>query len=266
MNRSNSILVNGGTLQNAGTIDNESNAQFTNIGALVSNHGSILTDGILTNSNAGVIQNHASGIIQNTAGATLNNRSDSQIQNLGSILNHGESLIDNDGFIFNQGTYNNAAGARTENGPGSLIDTTGLLKNYNVSTIVNEGHLLQRDSGELRSEGQGSRITNRGVLTVRGSADTINTTGSVLANGHAGQIIIEASGPTLRNEASSELRNFGSISNSYNLFNQGEMFNCSGASITNGYKFINDQKLFNYGTINGPVLGNPPTSPGGKAC
>lgn len=266
LNRSNSYFVSGGTLQNAGTFNNQVNAQLANIAGLISNHGQIINDGNIDNSNAGVIQNHATGNIQNQGVARLTNPSGSQIQNLGMIMNVTGALIDNDGAIYNQATINNGVGARIENGPGSVIETSGLLKNYNAGTIVNEGHLLQQGPGQLTSEGDNSRITNRGVITNRGMGYTINKAGSVLFNGQNGQILIDTSGPTLRNETGAVLRNQGSLTNNHNLFNQGETYNCNGATINNTYKFGNDNKVFNYGVINGSVSGNQPVSPPGKAC
>lgn len=101
-------VEDGGTIDNAGTVDINYNILF--------NNGTIDNSGTLNNLSFGTIRNNPTGVINNEAGGTLNNR-ENIIHNDGTINNRG--AMTNIGHIENSGTITDYCGTFTGTMPTS---------------------------------------------------------------------------------------------------------------------------------------------------
>ncbi len=230
------ILVNDGTINNGGTLQNQVNQTITNFGTILNNNYLDIYGGTLTN--AGTFDNFATvtdtvtvgtlnnaGTLTNTGAMTLfdtvTNTFGAQLNNTGTLSLSGyfvEPFPGADSFT-NNGTVTNYAG-------GVVLAAT---------VVTNNGSII--NSGTFYTGGIGTEIpslTNNGTITNYGT----------FANA-----ALEGFPPTIYNNSTFD--NFGTMNNQSTFYNNagGTVINEAGATLTVAAFLENDGALTNNGAI-----------------
>lgn len=293
----NGILTNNGTINNGGTLQNEPNQTITNFGTVLNNNYLDIRGGTLTNAgtldnfrtvtdtialggtlnNAGTLTNTGSmtlfDTLTNFAGAQFNNTGtlslsgffvepfpgDNTFTNNGTLTNYASGVVlaavvlTNGGSIINYGTfYTGGVGTQppifTNNGTITNYGTfsTDALEAFpptvvNNGTITNYGTFSNVSSGTLTAlVTNNGTFDNFGTLTNRAGFDNsatgnfINETGAI--------VTIEGGGlgneGTLTNNGAitisgGELYNTGTLTNNGSITNKGGDIFLQGGTLTN---------------------------------
>jgi fibronectin-binding autotransporter adhesin len=239
------ILINDGTINNGGILQNQVNETITNFGTILNNNYLDIDQGTLTN--AGTFDNFGTVTDTVTIG-TLNNA--------GTLTNTGamtllDTVTNTVGAQFNNTGTLSLSGYFVEPFPGAdSFTNNGTLTNFAggvilaATVLTNNGSIINR--GTFYSGGVGTAIpilTNNGTITNYGTFTNA---------------ALEGFPPTIYNNGTFD--NFGTLNNQSTFYNNagGSVINEAGATLTVAAHFENDGALTNNGavTITGPLSDN----------
>ncbi|NEQ50051.1 MAG: calcium-binding protein [Leptolyngbya sp. SIO3F4] len=183
-------IINNGTLKVVDDLGELSNAS----GGVIDNHGMLFNDHIVTNGLGGVLNNYQDILnyttFNNIFGGTINNYSGSNFSNYNNLYNHG--TIVNDSKLYNIGTLINQWS-------GAIIENNGTIYNYGTfddkgGVLTGNGQFLinalEIDEGTFRPEAGFTvktdfSLTNSGTLEFLNPSDTalLTVTGDVTISG-----------------------------------------------------------------------------------
>jgi hypothetical protein len=237
-----STLTNSGTWTNGGS---------SNTLAILSNSGTLLNTGTMTNTTNSSLVNLSGGTVVNSGTVTDGFRSRVLNDSGGTLVNTSTGVWNSTDFLLNRGTITNAgtfnnSGAPLQNEVGGVIVNTGTLNNrsdwlINSGTLTNAGTLTNND-----------QFTNSGTLLNSGH---LTNTSSALNLGNSGMLINSG---TLTNNLERNFENSGTLINTGLINGTGNYVQTQGLTTNNGTitqtsVIINGGTLRGIGTINANV-------------
>ncbi|WP_223294053.1 autotransporter outer membrane beta-barrel domain-containing protein [Chlorobium limicola] len=276
------LNLNGGTIDNSGTLNND--GFLINLGTLNNTSATTLNNsGILYNgntlTNTGTLNNTGTGTIDFTPlfseGSFSLDFSDlSDLLGGNGILVNGGTIdnsgtLNNDGFLINLGTLNNTSATTLNNN--FLLVNLESLSNTQGAVANNNGIMV--NLGTFTNEGQFSNGRPVSVLISElTSLDSENLLGDIASTLTSGIMVnledVKNSGTfdnnfVFANIGSFENQSGGVLNNDFLLVNTEAMWNKTGGNMTNNGLLMNFGTLTNDGTVsnNGTIgafsLDNP---------
>ncbi|HUJ30168.1 MAG TPA: hypothetical protein VLY23_02730 [Candidatus Acidoferrum sp.] len=255
------ILVNNGTINNGGTLQNEPDQTITNFGTLLNNNYLDIAGGTLTN--AGTLDNFGT-IADTVTVGTLNNTG--TLTNTGSmtlfdtVMNYAGANLNNTGTLSLSAYFvDSGTGADSFTSDGTLTNFVGGVV-LAATDFTNDGSVVNR--GTFYTGGVGTAqttFTNNGTVTnygtfstsaLGGFPPTVTNNGTFTNYGTFSNVPSGVFTATVKNNGTFD--NFGTLTNQALFTNSvtGNLINETSATITiDGSRLGNLGLLTNEGTI-----------------